>query len=408
MVGHVVFNGPSVLVISAMFPMTGRGDWLKTRPCVLMVSGNAPPVLDGVGDCTDRLLAELRRQRPGWRWVWLCKRPRWFHPPVGRRGGVTVVRPGHGWGRFGRSAASALVGLIRPDVVHVQEQIHSFHETDAAVRVARSARAAGARVVTTLHEYHVELASVRHTSALVGLSDFVIANDPRNAVRCLDQTGRSVDASWWSGSTVLPPAPPARPPTRAGVVTTFGFLSALKALDPVAEALRRLRAEFPRLLWRIIGPFDPATDPRHADLARRLGTDGVEFTGAVRGPRLGALLAESEMMLLPFADGASERRTSLHAGWAFGLPVVTTPPPTTSTAVADGENCLLVRAATADAWAEAVRRVLTDPLLNGRLRAGSLRAADRFSWPRLAANHLDVYDRLLTPIQPPTLLPQLS
>lgn len=374
-----------------------------------MVSGNAPPVMDGVGDCTDRLLAELRRQRPGWRWVWLCKRPRWFSSPVVRRGGVTVVRPGHGWGRLGRSATAALVRAIRPDLVHVQEQIHSFHETDAAVRIAEAAQRSGARLVTTLHEYHLELPSVRHTTELVRRSDFVIANDPRNAERCLDQAGRAVDASWWSGSTVLPPDAPARPPTRAGVVTTFGFLSALKSLDPVAEALRRLRSEFPRLLWRIIGPFDPATDLRHADLARRVGADGVEFTGgfSARDPRLGTLLAESEMMLLPFADGASERRTSLHAGWAFGLPVLTTPPPTTSTTIRDGDNCLLVRAATADDWAAAVRRVLTDPLLNGRLRAGSLRAAARFSWPLLASNHLAAYDRLLNFPHPPTPPPHL-
>src|SRR5262249_34548926 len=122
-----------------------------------MVSGNAPPVLDGVGDCTDRLLAELARQRPRWRWLWLCRRPRWFHAPLARRGGVTVLRPCHSWSPRGRALAAAVARAARPDLVHVQEQIHSFHETDAAVRLAGAAAAAGAAVVTTLHEYHVEL-----------------------------------------------------------------------------------------------------------------------------------------------------------------------------------------------------------------------------------------------------------
>jgi glycosyltransferase involved in cell wall biosynthesis len=369
---------------------------LKTRPLVLMVSGNAPPVRDGVGDCTDRLLEELARQRPGWRWVWLSRRPRWFHSPLVRRGAVTLVRPTHGWRWPDRVVAAGFVRALRPDLVHIQDQIHSFHETDAAVRIADAAKAVGSALVTTLHEYHVERPSVRHTTALVHRSDVVIANDPRNAERCLSEAGRAVDATWWSGTTVLPPEPADRPATRPGLVSTFGFLSGLKALEPVAEALRRLRPEFPQLHWRIIGPFEPASNPHHAELARRIGPDGVEFTGAVPFARLAGLLGESELMLLPFADGASERRTSLHAAWAFGLPVVTTPPPTTATTIVDEDNCLLVREPTADAWADSLRRVLTDPSLAARLRAGSLRAADRFSWRRLAENHLEVYERLLS------------
>lgn len=362
-----------------------------------MVSGNAPPALDGVGDCTDRLLAELARQRPGWRWLWLCRRPRWFHPPLEARDGVTLLRPVYGWGRSGGRAAALLARAVRPEIVHVQEQIHSFFETDAAVRVADAARRSGARVVTTLHEYHVERPSVRHTTALVRRSDFVIANDPRNAERCRAEAGREVDALWWSGGTVTAPAPGDRPAVRPRVLTTFGFITGLKALGPVAEGLRRLRPEFPGLLWRVIGPFDPVGDPVHAEVAREVGGEGVEFTGgfAPGDPRLRALLAESGAMLLPFADGASERRTSLHAAWAFGLPALTTPPPTTRTTIADSINCLLVREPTADAWAAAVRRILTEPGLADRLRAGGLEAADRHSWPRLAALHLDAYDALL-------------
>jgi len=365
------------------------------RPRVLMVSGNAPPVIDGVGDFTDRLLSELVRQRPGWRWVWLCRRPRWFHAPAASRGGVTLLRPGHAWGRVGRASAAWAVRAVRPDLVHVQEQIHAFHETAAAARIGAAAKAAGAALVTTLHEYHVELPSVRHTTDLVRRSDFVIANDPRNADRCRAESGREVDAVWWSGTNVLPPAPADRPATRPGLVTTFGLLNGLKSLDLVTDALRLLRPEFPDLFWKIVGPFDPATDPTHAEVARRVGTAGLAFTGAVPFADLPALLAESEVMLLPYADGASERRTTLQAAWALGLPVVTTPPPTAATCVVDGDNALLVREPTAAAWATALRRVLTDPALAARLRAGSLRTADRFSWRRLAENHLEVYERLI-------------
>jgi D-inositol-3-phosphate glycosyltransferase len=100
-------------------------------------------------------------------------------------------------------------------------------------------------------------------------------------------------------------------------------------------------------------------------------------------------------MLLPFADGASTRRTTLQVAWAFGLPVVTTPPIEPTDAILDGENALLAPGDDPEAWASAVGRILTDPFLTGRLRAGSLRAADRFSWERLAAAHLAMYEALL-------------
>ena len=367
-----------------------------TSPRVLMISGNAPPMMDGVGDCTDRLLEALVRKRPDWRWFWLSRRPRWFHSPIVFRAGVALIRPSHAWTARGTALVRAAVKALRPDLVHIQEQIHSFHETGAACRIAEDVRGAGRPLVTTLHEYHVELPSVRHTTGLVKLSTAVIANDPRNAERCRSEAGRAVDACWWSGGTVLPPAPGARPPTVPGRLSTFGFLTSLKSLEVVSEAIRRLRPTHPDLDWRIIGPFDPESNPHHTELAGRVGAEGT-FTGgfSVRDPRLRALLAESQIMLLPFADGASERRTSLHAAWAHGLPVITTPPPTERTSIVDGENCLLVRAPTAAAWAEAIGRVLSDDGLAQRLRAGSLTMAERFSWDRLAERHIELYENLL-------------
>ena len=100
-------------------------------------------------------------------------------------------------------------------------------------------------------------------------------------------------------------------------------------------------------------------------------------------------------MLLPFADGASLRRTTLHIAWAFGIPVITTPPPYDQPEIVDGENCLLVREPTPDAWAEALSRLVGDPALEARLSEGGRRAAEVYGWPELARRHLALYDRLL-------------
>ncbi len=365
-----------------------------------MVSGHAPPAMDGVGDATAMLIRELARQRPEWRWTWLTRRPGWWRSPVVSGPGYRIVRPNHTWNDTDRRLACAALRWLKPDLVHIQEQVHSYFETDAAPRLAG---AAGCPVVTTLHEYHVERPSVVHTDELVRRSAAIIANDARNAERCLERTGRAADARWWSGNTVCPgpSVAPRRP--EPDVVTTFGFLTALKAVGLTLGALERLRSEGRRLRWRIIGPFDPGRNREHAEIADLRRRDWIEFTGgfSVCDPELARLLRESRIMLLPFADGASLRRTTLFAAWAFGIPALTTPPPNVEPEIVDGDNCLLVREATPEAWARAIARVLDDPALESRLSAGGLRTAEQYGWPELARRHLAVYDRILAGERPP-------
>ncbi len=362
------------------------------HPRILFLSGNAPPAIDGVGDYTDRLLEELRRQRPEWRWIWLSRRPRWFSSAITRRSGVPLFRPSRTWANLKRAIVAAR--SLRPDdILHVQEELYSFHETTAALEIARATRA---KIVTTLHEFHSEHLNVAITSDLVKASDFVIANDSRTTARCLAATGRAVDRILWSGATIPPPALRDRPKVRPGLMVTFGFLSGLKSLETLHESLKVVRISRPDLIWRIIGPFEPKTNPEHAALAERFEPDTawIELTGAVTDlKRLRHLLAEAQAMLLPFADGASTRRGTLQVAWAFGLPTVTTPSREPTDAIAHGENVLLV--SEHQGWADAVSRILSDQALAERLRAGGLTSAERFSWPKLASEHLSIYEAIL-------------
>ena len=98
-------------------------------------------------------------------------------------------------------------------------------------------------------------------------------------------------------------------------------------------------------------------------------------------------------MLLPFADGASTRRGTLQVAWAFGIPTVTTPPREPTDAIVDGENVLLV--CEHKNWNDVVLGLLSDQGLADRLRAGGLKSAERFSWQRLANEHLSIYEAIL-------------
>src|SRR5262245_11782784 len=93
---------------------SGSAEGAMSRPRILLVSGNGPPKIDGVGDYTANLADELTKRRPEWQWYWLCRRPRWFHIPWRRRGPVRLVRPAHGWGGHHTILAATAVRWLRP------------------------------------------------------------------------------------------------------------------------------------------------------------------------------------------------------------------------------------------------------------------------------------------------------
>ena len=143
------------------------------------------------------------------------------------------------------------------------------------------------------------------------------------------------------------------------------------------------------------GRFEPGSNPHHSALREKIRGDWVRFVGKVEASALPGVLGEAAVMLLPFEDGASTRRSTLQAAWALGLPVVTTRSPTSEPSIIDGENVVFVRETTAEGWAEAVGNVLGNPGLADRLRAGSRLAADRFGAARLADLHIALYERLM-------------
>jgi glycosyltransferase involved in cell wall biosynthesis len=356
-----------------------------------MVSGNGPPVLDGVGHYTERLIAGLSKARPEWRWVWLRRKRRWFTTPVFCVNGVIVAQPWHTWGKPGRWLAAAVARALRADITHVQEQIHSFHETPAAAEIL----ATGRRRIATVHEIHPELKSCRWTGEGIQMADRVLTCDRLTADKCIHHFGRDPDAVLWSPSNIRPVADPT---PQSGLVVTFGFLSAIKGMTQLYEALRKARQRVPKLRWRIVGPFHPDRDPHHAALARDLRGDWIQFVGSrddLDDPVLRRWLSEAEVMALPYADGASARRGSLQAAWAFGLPVVTTPPLCSDDVVRPGVNCLVAPLERPDLWEAAVSDILTNGACARLLAEASRETAQLYGWDRLVQAHLQIYDAII-------------
>ncbi len=143
-----------------------------------------------------------------------------------------------------------------------------------------------------------------------------------------------------------------------------------------------IEAARPEATLTVIGKNPPAA--LLAPASRRL-----EVTGYVEDPS--PYLAETAVFVVPLHAGGGMRVKILDA-WRWGLPVVATPIGAEGLAMRDGENGLL--AATPQAFAEAVVRVLTEPELARRLaRAGRATVEAEYDWQTV----YQAWDRVYSP-----------
>jgi glycosyltransferase involved in cell wall biosynthesis len=137
------------------------------------------------------------------------------------------------------------------------------------------------------------------------------------------------------------------------------------------------------------GAARPALERRAAELGI---ADRVTFTG-YRSDASRLLAALDVSMLLTYSEGFSN---VVLESMAAGVPLVATAIPPNREAVDDGVHALLVPVRDVEATTAAVRRLLDEPSLSGRLAgAARQRAAERFSLEAQAASTMQLYDRLL-------------
>ncbi len=163
----------------------------------------------------------------------------------------------------------------------------------------------------------------------------------------------------------------------APLIGYFGRLKRYKSVDHLLRAAALVRKEIPGLKCVIVGEGDDR--PRLEGVAAGLGLDDVvTFTGYVSEERKVDLLQEMWVMVT----------TSSKEGWgltvleanACGTPVIASDVPGLRDAVRDGETGILYPYGDVDRLAAAMRTVLNDDGLRGRLRERALAWAKTFDW----------------------------
>lgn len=384
---------------------------------VCFVTGEFPPMQGGVGDYTAELaraMAELGAE------VEIvtstaAASPPWAQEPWRRHAII------HGWGWRSLARVSAVVRNARLDVVHIQYQAAAYGMRPAIHLLPLWLRhvAPLALRLVTFHDLKVpylfpKAGPLRRralTALMRGCHAVIVTNREDELAYPGFGAGRPLSVIP-IGSNIAPSLPAGfdRTAWRQGrglassdlVLCYFGFQNASKGGRTLVRALGMLAAEGAPAKLIMIGGPSGASDPtnrREGDavdqLIASLGLQGrVVWTGFVPPTEVSAAFAASDLAVLPYTDGVSLRRGSLHAALAHGMAVVTTRPQVSLPELVHSENIWLAPPEDPEAIAGAVRIIAADPELRVRLGQGARALADQFTWGSIARRTMDLYAAL--------------
>jgi glycosyltransferase involved in cell wall biosynthesis len=189
----------------------------------------------------------------------------------------------------------------------------------------------------------------------------------------------------------------------ASLLAYFGFLNPSKGGEELVQALDALvHSGYDAHLLMIgaqVGDVD-ATNRAYLERVReRIRACGLEarvhWTGHITPDEVSAGLLAADVVVMPYRDGVSFRRTTFIAALRHGCAVVTTLPAVKLPELQDGENVLLVPRGDVGALAQAVAHLLQDATLATRLRTGAHALGRIFDWEPIAHQTYALYQEVL-------------
>ncbi|HTE64509.1 MAG TPA: lysylphosphatidylglycerol synthase domain-containing protein [Solirubrobacteraceae bacterium] len=345
----------------------------------LIASGHDVRVLAPY-DRDDRLTAWLHRgTRPQRREV-----PEWLIPL-----GPTIGWPSNGAVSNLAPTPHAIATLRRElragqfDVVHVHEPVAPVVGWDVLTST-------DAPLVATFHAYS-ESRPPHAVAALLGAR--------RKLNRIAVRIAVSEAAAWtgrrfYGGSyrivpngVTLPdggvPAARRRAPGEPLEIVFVGQAVERKGLSVLLRAFEALREHVPARLT-VVGASEPEVAPLLVDRA------GVTILGRVSDAEKHAALHAADVLAAPSLGGESFGMVLTEA-FAAGTPVVASDIAGYRDVVTDGVDGLLLPRGDATALAETLRDLALDPERTATLGAAAGGSAERYAWPKVAAQVAEVY-----------------
>ena len=173
------------------------------------------------------------------------------------------------------------------------------------------------------------------------------------------------------------------PPTILHLGTMFWPPNVRGVLWFAREVLPLVRSQVADARFVIVGKKPPA------EVSALAADPRIEVTGYVADPE--PYLAAADAFIVPLHAGGGMRVKILDA-WLWGLPVVSTLTGAEGIETCPGDDILVTPDHDAEAFARAVVQVLTDPVLNAKLRRNGRAAVEaRYSWQTVYARVDAVY-----------------
>ena len=383
------------------------------QPKVLFVTGEYPPMVGGVGRYTAELASALQEQ--GAQIAVLTDK----QVTASAETDAVRVLPQHRvWGWRILTDIPACARAVGAEWIHVQYQTAAYGMHPAINALPYFLRRHGLRAAWTYHDLRVPYlfpkagARLRRwvTRLPLRAAEAVVVTNQSDWESVREQTlpgqlhripiGSDIESRQFSMAERTRRRAARGYGSEQLVLGYFGFLNASKGGLTLIETVAALAGEGWDVHLLMIGERVGASDETNFNYLQRVeasisdhGLDGrVQWTGHQSDAEVAADFNAIDVLVMPYEDGMSLRRSTLTAALANGCAIVTTHPQAPTPELAADSDLLLVPPRDAAATAAAVRRIAADPGLAADLRANARRAARQFSWDVIAARHLEMYN----------------
>lgn len=381
---------------------------------VYFLTGEFPPMRGGMGDYTRELARALARE--GWD-VHVITHVK-ARPPSGTDAAraVTVHPVVRRWTWRGVAWVIHLLRRLPPAILHIQYQTAAYgmHPAVNVLPWLLRRLAPGWRLALTYHDLRVpylfpKAGPLRRWITLFPARhvDWVVTTNVEDEM-ALKRAGIP-STRIPIGANVHPhPVSPeevhaARQrwgiPEGAWVVGYFGFLNRSKGVTDLLDAVARLvdtgQNVHLLMMGEPLGASDPTNRAYMEEVTARVAILGLEdrvhWTGFLTDRELSAGFALTHVVALPYRDGVSLRRGTLHAALVHGATIVTTQP---RLPIPELESAVeLVPPGDVAALAEALERLLQDEERRAWLAHRARELSRTFTWDAIARRHIEMYSR---------------